>query len=163
MKRYIDTKKRWIEIIVYVDPAYIEHVAAGVQLHHPSSKFKFTDKELENYTCFVDSMISPIESHKFYIVKEYQSSKSYAYYVDFFPVDKEGNLLDKVHVIFRIAEHPLKRNSGKSSSTRFIKSFTINDVNYTDLLPFIERVDYICDRLQEGDYNELLEKPTKFE
>ena len=161
MKRYVQPLKTWIEIVLYVDPELPQDIAA-VKLRHPSSRFKLTDDELQIYEDFVDSMLSPITAHGFKIVKDYQSSKSYAYYIDFYPVDKEGNLLDEVHVIFRMAEHELKHGL-KSSDNRFIKSFVINNITYDKMLPFQQRIDFICDRLQEGDYEVLLTRPTEFE
>ena len=163
MKRYINNKKRWIEIVVYIDPSLPQEIAA-VELHHPSSKFKLTDEELQIYEDFVESMISPMQARGFKIIKEYQSNKSYAYYIDFYPVDKQGNLLDEIHVVFRIADHDLSHGrQGAVSSERFIKSFTINNLSYDKMLPFIKRIGIICDHLQEGDYDELLTRPTEFE
>ncbi len=161
MKRIIKPK-RWIEIVVYVDPSLPQDIAATEQ-KHPSSQFKFTDSELQLYLNFVDAMISPIEAHGFKIVKEYQSNKSYAYYVHFYPVNKIGELLDEVYLIFRVAEHLMKHREVTIAKRRFIKNFTINDLNYDDVKLFQDRVDYICDRLSEGDYSELIAAPTKFE
>ena len=93
MKRYIQPLKTWIEIVVYVDPSLPQDIAA-VNLNHPHSKFKLTDSELRVYADFVESMISPIQAHEFKITESYQSKKSYAYYVKFYPVDKEGEILD---------------------------------------------------------------------
>lgn len=166
MKRYVQPLKTWIEIVVYVDPSLPQDIAA-VNLNHPHSKFKLTDSELQVYSDFVESMISPIQAHEFKITESYQSKKSYAYYVKFYPVDKEGKILDQVNVIFRLAEHRSKTidhssNSSSNKSRRFIKSFVINDLVYTDPLAFQNRVDYLCDRLQEGDYSELVMVSEEF-
>ncbi len=159
MKRRIKPK-RWIEIVLYINPSLPQDMAA-VELHHPSSRFKLTDEELLIYSDFVESMISPIYAHGFKIVKDYQSNKSYSYYIDFYPVDKKGNLLDKVHIIFRLSEH-VDKSKFHSSSRIFIKSFVINDISYDKMLPFQDRINYICDRLAEGDYDELITRPTEF-
>lgn len=162
MKRYINDKKRWIEITLYVNPSLPQEIAA-VKLRHPSSKLKLTDEELQIYEDFVETILSVINGHDFRIIKDYQSKRSYAYYVDFYPVSKTGEILDLVHVIFRVAEHTMKHGEDGLNKNVYVKSFVINDIEYDKIMPFRNRVSYLCDRLQEGDYDELLTKPTEFE
>ena len=163
MKRYVHPIKNWIEITLHVIPENKIQDIAAVTLKHPNSKFKLTDEELQIYEDFVESTLSILYGHDFKIIKDYQSRRSYAYYINFYPVSKDGEILDLVKVIFRIAEHEMKHGEEGIQKDVFIKSFTINNITYDKIMPFRERVSYLCDRLQEGDYDQLLTKPTEFE
>ena len=162
MKRYIKTHsyakepKYIIEIIINTEVSESE-VAASEKIKHPLSvkkKNRLSDDELRLYNDFIDSMRTPIISRNFIIIREYQSKKSYAYYIDFDPVDKQGQPFNgPVRIQFRFAEHNQKHGKAENtSSDLIIKSFTFNDITYDSYYPIFKKVIDICNHLQEGDF-----------
>ncbi len=165
MKRYIrlfDNEsnmydaKYVIEIVFNYGPKY-EDVAASARVMHPKNIRKIdrlTDAQLRNFNDLVDSMIGPLVKRNFIIKDEYQSKKSYAYYVDFYPVDREGcKFKDEVRIIFRASDHDLVHGEeGLVAEDLILKSFTLMGKTYTDPFALQRKVIDICEHLMDGDF-----------
>lgn len=146
----------FIEITINTD---VEHtnIAASELVKHPKSikkSARFTDEELRFYNDFIDSMRAPIIHRKFRIKNEYQSKRSYAYYIDFYPRDRNGKEFGElVEIIFRVAEHNIKHGDvDDTSETLIIKSFTLDGVTYPTPYDLQKKIIEICEHLQDGDF-----------
>ena len=165
MKRYIkpfdDESKMYdakylIEIVFNYEPNY-EDVAASARVSHPKSIKKskrLTDAQLRTFNDLVDSMIGPLIKRKFIIKNEYQSKRSYAYYVDFYPVDRQGvKFNDTVRILFRASDHDLVHGEeGFVAEDLILKSFTLLGETYTDPFALQRKVIDICEHLMDGDF-----------
>lgn len=153
------------------DPKYIidiiieffelnDSIAANTQfkyIDHPKSikkKNKLTDAQLVELNDAIESIISVLYEYKFKVLLQYHSKKSYGYYVDFHPRADTGELLDKVRIRFRIANHKMIGNEEKVSvSSRMqIKSFYIGSKEYPDIIDVQNALDPICQGLKSGNY-----------
>ena len=160
-----------IEITVVFEPDFSNIAAARVQ--HPAGiakEYKYSEQQLADFNDLVESVISVILHYSFEIVKETQSHKSYAYYIEFFPTDDDGNKWNEsIGIKFRLANHA---NAGaESESARnvvermvdkprgekiiFIKSFHIGSNEYPGPMSVIRAVDTICKGLKKGNYDIL--------
>lgn len=148
--------KYLIEIVFNYDYKF-DDIAASERVKHPTSvkkKFRMSDSQLQTYNDLVDSMIAPLIKRNFIINKEYQSKRSYAYYIDFYPVDREGNRHDEsVRLLFRAAEHQMKHGEeGPVSEDLILKSFMLLGEEYKDPFALQRKVIDICEHLMDGDF-----------
>ena len=142
-----------------------EQVAASQDVnitHKPgiALKDRYSEEQLEEYREFVLNIVNAIKGHQFEITRSQQSKRSYAYYIDFYPVTAEGVKLDKVKIIFRIADHKINDGTGedidfKPHSRVYMKNFHIDTTKYPDQFSVVMAVNDICDGLAEGDYSVL--------
>lgn len=155
MKRYnIPT----LEILLTI--GQLDQIAAASKIKHPASiskEYLLTDEQLQILNDIVDTTITNILYYNFKIVSEYQSKKSYSYYIRFKPVDKNNEPLPDFKIVFKLANHPIKgRNTKQPERSTFIKSFIVNDEVYTNPIEFISKIQKVCESISEGDYSVLL-------
>ena len=159
MKRYIRKSNPVYIILIDINTEVVQsNVAAANYVNHPKSvkrSIRMSDQELKFYNDFIDEMRTPILSRNFIILKEYQSKKSYAYYIDFFPIDHQGNRFQEaVRILFRVADHDTAyREDDRVSEELIIKSFTLNGVTYASPYQLRKKISDICDHLQDGDFD----------
>lgn len=133
------------------------NIAASERVKHPlniKKKFKMSDSQLQTYNDLIDSMIAPLIKRKFIINNEYQSKRSYTYYIDFYPVDREGNRYDEsVRLLFRAADNVIQHGEeGQLSEDLVLKSFLLFGEEYKDLFALQRKVIDICEHLMDGDF-----------
>ena len=133
-------------------------LVASIELKHPKSIkkiYKLTDTELDIWSSVVESVINELDIRNFEIIKQWQSKGSYSYYVDFYPVSKDGIKLERVQIRFRISDHGRvgKGSQEKSSRRPMFRNFTVND--FTCPANLKNLVGEICDDLMSGDYSTL--------
>ena len=160
MKRYIKNiePKYIIEVIINTDTVHSDVAAATSYVKHPVSikkSARMSNQELQFYNDFIDEMHTPILSRNFIIINEYQSKKSYAYYIDFYPVDRDGKKFDEaVRILFRVAEHnQVHGTPDRVSEELIIKSFTLDGVTYPSPYRLRLKISDICEHLQDGDFD----------
>ena len=149
------------KLIITLDMMYLpepDEIAAAI-VNHPTSiksRYRLDDDRLRLLNDIVDTTISFIRSHKFKILRTYQSKKSYSVYVRFQPYSENNEPLDPVEVIFRIADHSsdsLQKDGKIKTGRAYIRSFWVKDKDYKDIRAFTHEIDVICDELASGDYS----------
>lgn len=152
---------RTINITIEFEYNHSNGLAASTYAVHPSNmkkKYKLNDMQLVRYNDIIANICIIIESHHFRIIDEYQSKKSYAYYVAFVPISSEGVELSPIEVVFRIAEHSNPSaeeiNPSPSSITR-IKSLIVDTKKFANTQGLYNEANYICDQLAQGNIEAL--------
>lgn len=126
-------------------------------VNHPKNvkkKYLWSDDELTAYNDLIETVLGLIKSHKFEILRNYQSKKSYSYYIDFLP--NRGS--EVIEIRFRITDHSkrsLNDETAFSGSAPIIKSFVMGSKRYSNLVDIYKAVKNICDDLLKGDYSAL--------
>ena len=154
-----------LDIIMTVGPRDALNVAATKIVHPKNIKRKYlmSADSLAEYDDMICMVVNRIEYKGFEILDEKQSSKSYAYYVDFLPKDENGNYWDAcIRIRFRIADHdnhsmdyPNTRNNNSEAYKLVRKSFVLGDDEYPTPYSLVKGVEKILDNLQNGDYSDL--------
>lgn len=132
------------------------NVAASIVNHlkNVKKKYLWSDDELTAYNDLIETILGLIKSHKFEILRNYQSRKSYAYYIDFLP----NGSSEVIEIRFRITDHSkrsLNDETAFSDSAPIIKSFVMGSKRYSNLVDIYKAVKNICDDLSKGDYSAL--------
>ena len=170
MKRCIKNQNTKIELeivaVLNINTDY--SVAASkkptVEYRELADSLQLLKKQLEEYRNFVRSIVSIIKNFGFDVVDEYQSSKSYSYYVQFTPEPYKGfeDEMLELDVKFRISDHYQESSSvteGNPSSKNagvIFKSFVVEGVNHSDIASAMLDVKHICQDLKIGNYSKLL-------
>lgn len=84
---------RTIYIDMVLSDEDVESIASDISLNEPISiqdKYRLSISDFNAWCDFVDSVASVVRSYDFKIVQEYQSKKSYSYYIHFYPVSNDG-------------------------------------------------------------------------
>lgn len=158
MKRMI---KDYIQLNVIINLDYIYTDIAASEVNHPKNIRKsnrLDEAKLTILNDIVDSVVSVIRSYHFDIIKKYQSSKSYTYYIWFEPKTSDGRKLIPVKIVFRISgDHRSKSMEGAISEgvQVIVRSINIGEDEYKDVLGVMNKVDKICKELSVGNLSEL--------
>lgn len=162
MKRYIRSEKQNIvELDVTINFGYqTENVAATEYVNHPRSVKKASRldaKKLVILNDIIETLLSIMASYGFRFIKQYQSKKSYSYYI-WCNIDPEGKYnLPIVKINFRIADHlneGLDKNTVEATRA-YIKSIIVGDEEYTSPVEMITEFDNMCKELSQGNLNAL--------
>ena len=130
-------------------------------VNHPSNikrRERLDEIKLTILNDVVDSCISCINSAGFPISKQYQSSKSYTYYIQFQPITESGEKLIPVELMFRISGDHKSQSIAEdvaSTSTVIIKSITLGQKEYESYPQVILALQDICNELKQGNINVL--------
>ena len=122
---------------------------------------RYSEEQLEEYTIFIRNIVAVVRSHHFRITRSKQSNESYSYYLDFYPLDEEGQPQEKVKVVFRIADHPIsspdfdEEQDLSETTDGYLKNFQIGSTRYPNAFRVRQAVDEICDELAVGNYDAL--------
>ena len=139
--------------------------------------WQLSDKVKSVYQNWLCSMASIIASYGFEIVDEYQSPKSYSYYIQFSPVaDLTDDIPDRVVLLqkdsdmlldvkLRLSNHYLPDGAKvadsieRSRSTgKIFSEFIVEGVKHKDINAAIKDLQEICKDLTLGDYSRLINK-----
>ena len=165
MKRIVSPKviEKTIDILVTIDDfKQFEDLAAAkpVELRHPSIKksHKLSDDALSLYTGFIKCIIEVIENHDIAVIDNYQSGKSYAYYIDTETIGYVDGERTKFIVHFRIGDHPnysidRKSSTSKEGAVIAVKNVQIGSYvaeNYARAMLYFNK---ICKGIRELDLN----------
>lgn len=165
MKRYIHIienendvyNSKYLIEIVFNYEVDTDKVAASERVKHPMNikkRDRLSDDQLKIFNDLVDSMIAPLVKRNFKINKEYQSKRGYSYYVDFNPVNREGDPFEEsVRILFRASDHDIKHGEeGFVNEDLILKSFTLFGQTYTDPFSLQRKIIDICEHLMDGDF-----------
>lgn len=151
----INRKNKIIDVTLYLRE-YPSEVAVS-RIHQPSIRreLQMTNTQISAYEDFLDTIASIITNHGFRIINEYQSKRSYAYYMTF----EVPDIQETWTIRFRIADHD---SCGTFSSSRdsnrptiFRKIIIGNGQEFTSYFQAIKAVGYICDGLVDRDFDVL--------
>lgn len=125
-------------------------------------EYQLSDAQKEAYENFVRSVVSIIYNFGFDVVDEYQSSRSYSYYIQFTPSPYKGFEDEwlELDVKFRLSEHysinksVIEQTTPKTEGVLF-KSFVVEGVEYDNIAATLLAVKNICKDLKIGDYSKL--------
>ena len=152
----INRKNKVIDVTLYLRE-YPSEIAAS-RIHQPSIRreLQMTNTQISAYEDFLDTIASIISSHGFTIINEYQSKRSYAYYITF----EVPNIQETWTIRFRIADHDSSGtfNPPKKNYTRptIFRKITIgNGQEFTSYFQAIKAIGYICDGLVDKDFDVL--------
>jgi len=169
MKRYIKGSINRIEIEIVMVMEYSDSIAAAnrpvIEYRDLSFDHQLTSAQLEDYRNFIRSAVSIIYNFGFDVVDEYQSNKSYSYYIQFTPQPYKGfeDELLELDVKFRLSDHYQESNNTTDQSTNTLsnasgtifKSFVVEGVRHTDIAETLLHIKNICKDLKVGDYSKL--------
>lgn len=140
-----------------------------------SPEQRFTEEQMMWYTDLINSVLSVLEDFAgFPIIKQWQSTDSYSYYIKFEALDKDGNSLGDFDVEFRIADHPEKsklKSKNKDSNNApaadriasapkgkrptIFRSLRVNNISQSGMISTVLTVQRVCEELLEGNIDVL--------
>ena len=142
---------RFIDIIIIFDAADEATNLVAARVSHPDHMKlgdRWTDAQLGFYNDFLDSVAGVVYNY-FQDVKEYQSSKSYSYYIEFKAASSSWTIR------LRISDHYLKRsrmsNKNTSYRTLFRQIIIGSTAEFTSYPAAIQALDEICFGIKNGD------------
>lgn len=166
MKRVLKLNKIEVEIIAVLNIQ--SDIAADVELEYREMDFKYqlTNAQLMTYQDFVRTVVAAIDKRGFEIIEQYQSSKSYSYYIQFTPEPYKGfeDQMLELDVKFRLSDH-YPEHGGDSllsddptNRTRDVifKGFVVEGVTHDNVASVILDINEICNDLKRGDYSRLM-------
>lgn len=185
MKRFIRSQHIELEIIAVLADMHNAEITAtqhdvNLEYRDLPKQYRLSPEQLSKYKNFVKTMASIIVNSGFEIVEEYQSNKSYSYYIKFVPELYEGILdADEEHSIprksnsefvldvkIRLSDHyvhpedeeAISDSLGRSRASGTVFSeFVVADVSTTSINVAIQQLHDICIDLKSGDYSKLFE------
>ncbi len=114
---------------------------------------EFSEDQLVKYDDMVCDVCAEIERNGFVIEREWQSEKSYSYYIEF-PVTEE----DSVRIRFRISNHRKKNRGGDNVGVKLVfKTFLFGGKWYRDPLSLVNGVEAFCEAIKRGDFSAAME------
>lgn len=149
-----------IDICGYLSPDS-QALNASVEMQHPKSInkiYRLTDTELDIWRSVVESVVNELDIRNFEIIRQWQSRRSYSYYIDFYPVTSDGTKLDLVQIRFRLSDHGKGVHKVEHTRDRklMFRDFTINDFTCpANPLNLKNLIGQMCDDLMKGDYSTL--------
>lgn len=188
MKRYIRAKRSQhieLELIAVLADTFDYPVTTSqhdIELEYRElpKEYELSQEQLSKYKNFVRTMASIIVNSGFEITEEYQSPKSYSYYLKFTPEPYEGILENDVDrsiprktgtdfildVKIRLSDHYVHPEDetaisdsigrSKTSGTVF-DEFVVAGVATDSINTAIKELHDICQDLKVGDYTKLFE------
>lgn len=183
MKRLLETQHIELEIIAVLASSSAATITSaqhdvGLEYRNLPKEYKLTQTQLSRYKNFVKTMTSIIVNAGFEIIEEYQSPKSYSYYIKFTPslyegileTDVEQNIPRKINtdlildVKIRLSDHYVHEEDeesigdsvGRSSSRGVVfDEFVVAGVSTESINDAIKDLHEICKDLKAGDYSKL--------
>ena len=127
-------------------------------------EYQLSEEQFARYKDFIMTVVGAIKSRGFQIVDEYQSDESYSYYIQFTPAFYEGTESPVVYdVKLRLSNHPMNNKSSVTQRTPtgrvpVFRSFVVNGVKHTSILPTLNQIVEVLNDLHAGDYDSLIAK-----
>ncbi len=124
-------------------------------------KYQLSPQQRTTYNDFINTICSILIHHGFKIVDQYQSNRSYSYYIQFVLKPYEGfeDMMLKLDVKFRLSDHQpngIKVSNESESKSVIFKSFVVEGVEHKDIKQVILDIQQICNDLKVGDYSRLV-------
>lgn len=148
---------RQIEIVIEFNNQ-LQDIASSKVTPRPNLKEdqQYTDEQLQWYNDLIDTICNIIENYSgFTILNEYQSSKSYSYYIEFEAFTQSGESLGEFTIKFRISDHYSKgRHRYKSVATSkatIFRSIVVNNISQDSSIETATFIQHICDELLLGN------------
>ena len=171
MKYYIKSKNSTdrveIEIIAVLSDNANSYVgsAHNIDLEYRDLpiEYQLSRKQFSAYVNFIKSVVSVIDKLGFDISDEYQSKKSYSYYVQFTPtpyIGFEDQLLE-LDVKFRLSNHYQTFDNISDDLTKpktegtIFSEFVVEGIKQDDIAATLLNIKNICVQLKQGDYSGL--------
>lgn len=149
----------YIDAILEFDIYEMDVAAARIE-QREGLKDPFSADELADYCDFIDNVYSAIASFGFDMLMEYQSTESYAYYIEFKPKDEKGKDIEEVVLVkFRIADHQIKNrghDNFNQKTRRVFRSFVLGGERYDNPISLIQGVEKVCEAIQRKDFSGLM-------
>ncbi len=157
MKRFGKHKHSLDIVAVLTDFAQSSEI---LPIQHPQNikkKFFVSEGKRIAYEDFIHSILSVLYENEFQIIKKRQSTRSNSVYIDFYPVDAQGNTLDLVQIKFRISNPiPDSRDSfSRTTSKAVFKTFIVGEKPYPSTFSVMDAISKICEDLKQGNYEIL--------
>lgn len=126
-----------------------------------SRKKQLSSDQIAKLDQLISNVFDILNSFRFVITDKNtkQSSKSYSYYITFFPTDSNGNKWSgSVQVQFEVRDHRSKTHpdAGQIQENLFIKAFFVGSQKCFSTDGVLVQVKKICRELQKGNYDILL-------
>ena len=125
-----------------------------------AKEYQLTSDQIDELNHLIHRTIGTIIQHDFEIIKKYQSSESYTYYIRFIPTDYAKRPLKfPVQVQFEIRDHLVSSHptEGRLGKRITVRAFYVGDKEcFTTEGTFVE-IRNICDDLKRGDYSSLIQ------
>lgn len=175
MKRVIRPRvvEKCVDILVSIDDfKYIDDIAAytPVDIKHPSVKKdkRMSDEALDTYKMFIECVLEVIEGKGLKIMKNYASSKSYAYYINVEHLGYVDHSQVRYIIHFRIGDHINRNiNNQKPKFTEdtidvpVIKQIRIGSYTFDSYARAMIYLNKLCIGIRNDD-PEYLESETKY-
>lgn len=164
MKRYIRQVTRIeLDIIAVLNIAETVESSKNVEWRELPASYQLSNAQFEAYQNFIRSAVSIIRKFGFEVVDEYQSNKSYSYYIQFTPEPYAGfeDKMLQLDVKFRLSDHAKISQAVTSepittkSSGVIFKSFVVEGVEHSNIAATLLDIKEICLDLKQGDYDRL--------
>ena len=157
MKRFGKPKHSLDIVAVLTDFAQSSEI---LPIQHPQKikkKFLVSEEQRIAYEDFIHSILSVLYENEFQIIKNHQSTRSNSVYIDFYPVDAQGNRLELAQIRFRISNYaPTCADSFSSNGSRaMFKTFIVGGKPYPSTISVMNVVSTICEDLKQGNYEML--------
>lgn len=123
--------------------------------------YQLLEEQIKELNHLIHRVIETLVQHDFDIVKHYQSSLSYTYYVRFIPTDLLGRKpKNKFQIQFEIRDHIVNSHptEGQLGNRLFVRAFYVGDKTCFDTTGTFEEIRHICDRVKRKDYSDFILK-----
>lgn len=166
MKRYIrnsaDDIKFRFDIIIILNSQYADIATADSILKYRNipREYKLSGKEFDAYAGFIKSALSVINKHGFTVIEEYQSNKSYSYYIQF-SQERFVGIEDPLEfdVKFSLSDYYIERSNvriddEKDSIVRphIFHLIVVENICHDNIISALDHISKICTDLRKG-YN----------
>ena len=150
-----DDEPRWIlDVSIEYDVYQVGRVADAIYIENRGPT-AYSEEQMNAYREMIQNVYGVIDAKGFPILNQKQSGDSIAYYIDFKPIDENGDEMDIVRVRFRIAEHDMHGNDSLGEHAVF-KNFQVGTKKYPDPFALVLGVEKTCEAIQRGDKSMLM-------
>lgn len=154
-------KEYVLRVVVDVVPQYEYSVAAStayIQDRSIKRKLKLTKQQIEELNELVDKTLMLISSFDFKLIANYQSKRSFSYYIKFVPTDRNGDEWEyPSRIQFEIRDHISNSHMENGDASIGVKTFVFHVGGRTSFNTrgVLDSIKDTCYRLQNGDYSSL--------
>ena len=148
-----------LHIVIEIRDADVQVVASDEfqELKHPN--IKKSKKKSDWWLKQVNDIVGSIKGRKFKILKAYPSKKSYTYYIQFQPTDREGNLWDQeLELQIELRDHTSETHLdlGQVGENFFVKAYYLEDELVEGPYKLMQKIWKILDECREGNFDAFL-------
>lgn len=156
MERFWKHKHSLDIVAVLTDFAQSSEILPTQHPQNIKKKFLVSEEQRIAYEDFILSILSVLYENEFQIIKKHQSTRRNSVYIDFYPVDAQGNRLELAQIKFRISNHaPTCADFFSNGSRAMFKTFIVGEKPYLSTISVMDAVSKICEDLKHGNYEIL--------